>query len=251
MSVAKNLRLLRRIRGLTLEELSEKVGISVSYLSRIESGNRRVTEPLLFKLSELLECDPAEILSNEPPEKQIASLGFSSFSLQSKYPPEKVSELMELLEKVTGQLDSNVQMTHKIPVFTSHYFKNSLLPVPSSGDQSAVLEGVPLSEPSDWISCPPELAEVKTAFAYCVVNEEMSPRYNPGDIVFVHPHKPLMPGCFVLAVTQGNVAKLRQFVTSDGEAFTFRSYGVETKEETLSISDIKAVYRVVSAKESA
>ncbi|MDP3936192.1 MAG: helix-turn-helix transcriptional regulator, partial [Alphaproteobacteria bacterium] len=69
MSVAKNLRLLRRIRGLTLEELSEQVGISVSYLSRIESGNRRVTEPLLFKLSELLQCDPTEILSDEPPEK--------------------------------------------------------------------------------------------------------------------------------------------------------------------------------------
>lgn len=251
MSVAKNLRLLRRIRGLTLEELSEKVGISVSYLSRIESGNRRVTEPLLFKLSELLECDPSEILSNEPPEKQIASLGFSSFSLQSKSSPEKVSELMELLAKVAGQLDSSVQSTKRIPLFTSHYFKNTLLPVPDTASNTEPLEGVPLTEPSDWVDCPPELLDVKTAFAYGVVNEEMSPRYNPGDTVFVNPHKPLMPGCFVLTITQNNTPKLRQFVNSDGETFEFKSFGTQAALEKLPIDDIKAVYRVVGARETA
>lgn len=251
MSVAKNLRLLRRIRGLTLEELSEKVGISVSYLSRIESGNRRVTEPLLFKLSELLECDPTEILSNEPPERQIASLGFSSFSLQNKQSPEKVEELMNLLERVAGQLDSSAHATKKIPLFASHYFKNTLLPIGETIPEPETLEGVPLTEPSDWVECPPELLDVKTAFAYCVVNDEMSPRYSPGDTVFVNPHKPLMPSCFVLVITQDGAPKLRQFVNSDGETFEFRSFGAQQKAEQLSIDDIKAVYRVVGARETA
>lgn len=249
MSVAKNLRLLRRIRGLTLEELSEQVGISVSYLSRIESGNRRVTEPLLFKLSELLQCDPTEILSDEPPEKQIASLGFTSLSFHRKNQPEKVSELMELLEKVTGQLQDSSASFPKIPLFTSHYFKNEAWTSHALTDEST-LEGVALKEPTDWISCPPELANVKNAFAYNVVNEDMAPRYNPGDIVFANPQKPLMPGCFALLIKNDDSTALRQFVKSNGDAFVLKSYQ-NNKEETLSVDSIKGIYRVVGSRELA
>jgi transcriptional regulator with XRE-family HTH domain len=249
MSVAQNLRLLRRIRGLTLEELSEQVGISVSYLSRIESGNRRVTEPLLFKLSELLECDPTEILSEEPPEKQIASLGFTSLSFHRKNQPEKVSELMELLEKVTGQLQASTTLSPKIPVFTSHYFKNTPWASHPAAEASA-LDGLPLNEPSDWLPCPPELITVHNAFAYTVVNDEMAPRYNPGDIVFVHPQKPLMPGCFALIVKNDDTAAVRQFVKSNGDTFTLKSCQ-EDKEETLPMSAIKGIYRIVGSREPA
>ena len=249
MSVAKNLRLLRRIRGLTLEELSEQVGISVSYLSRIESGNRRVTEPLLFKLSELLQCDPTEILSVEPPEKQIASLGFTSLSFHRKNQPEKVSELMELLEKVAGQLQDSTTSLPKIPVFTSHYFKNNPWTSHSTSEIST-LDGVPLSEPSDWLPCPPELTTVQNAFAYSVVNDEMAPRYNPGDIVFANPQKPLMPGCFALVIRNDDTAALRQFVKSNGDTFTLKSYQ-EGKDEILPASAIKGIYRIVGSREIA
>lgn len=249
MSVAKNLRLLRRIRGLTLEELSEQVGISVSYLSRIESGNRRVTEPLLFKLSELLQCDPTEILSDEPPEKQIASLGFSSLSFHRKNQPEKVSELMELLEKVACQLQDGANSLPKIPLFTSHYFKNEAWTSHSSTDEST-LDGVALNDPTDWVSCPPELTNVKNAFAYNVVNEDMAPRYNPGDIVFANPQKPLMPGCFALVINHDNTSVLRQFVKSNGDLFILKSYQ-GNKEETLPADSIKGIYRVVGSRELA
>lgn len=249
MSVAKNLRLLRRIRGLTLEELSDKVGISVSYLSRIESGNRRVTETLLFKLSELLQCDPAEILSDDPPEKQIASLGFNSLSFPPKNSAEKVSELMGLLEKVADQLQGSQSTPLKLPVFTSHYFKNESFPLQSKNDFPA-LEDIPLNEPSDWLPCPPELSQVKTAFAYHVVNDEMAPRYNPGDIVFVNPQKPLMPGCFALIVKNDGTIHLRQFIQSTGQIFTFKTYQ-STNEENVSITEIKGIYRIVGSREFA
>lgn len=249
MSVAKNLRLLRRIRGLTLEELSEQVGISVSYLSRIESGNRRVTEPLLLKLSELLQCDPTEILSDTPPEKQIASLGFSSLTFQRHNSPEKVSELMSLLEKVAGQLQSNTLTTQQLPIFTSHYFKNAALPHDDTAVSSS-LDGVPLNEPSDWLPCPPELSQVKTAFAYYVVNKEMSPRYNPGDVVFVNPQKPLMPGCYVLLLKNDDTTQLRQFINSNGQVFIFKSHQDNTEQE-LNIAQIKGIYRVVGSREFA
>lgn len=248
MSVAKNLRLLRRIRGLTLEELSEQVGISVSYLSRIESGNRRVTEPLLFKLSELLQCDPTEILSDEPPEKQIASLGFSSLSFVRKAQPEKVSELMNLLEKVAGQLQVSTQSTATLPVFSSHYFKN--IPWATHASAPTVSEDVPLNNPTDWLPCPPELANISSAFAFNVVDEEMAPRYNPGDIVYVNPQKPLITGCYVLVVKNDDTAVLRQFLKSNGQSFTLKSYQSQS-EETIQISDLKGIYRIIGSRELA
>jgi transcriptional regulator with XRE-family HTH domain len=49
--VAPRLRALRARRGLTLAELSDETGISVSTLSRLESGQRRPTLDLLIRLA--------------------------------------------------------------------------------------------------------------------------------------------------------------------------------------------------------
>ncbi|MFE0455086.1 helix-turn-helix domain-containing protein [Streptomyces sp. NPDC058914] len=50
-SIGPRLRALRRDRGLTLEALAEDTGISVSTLSRLESGRRRPTLDLLIPLA--------------------------------------------------------------------------------------------------------------------------------------------------------------------------------------------------------
>ena len=49
--VAARLRGLRTRRGLTLAELSDRTGISVSTLSRLESGGRKPTLDLLMRLA--------------------------------------------------------------------------------------------------------------------------------------------------------------------------------------------------------
>ncbi|MEU1734761.1 helix-turn-helix transcriptional regulator [Streptosporangium sp. NPDC020145] len=50
-AIGPRLRSLRRDRGMTLEELSAATGISVSRLSRIESGKRRPTLELLIPIA--------------------------------------------------------------------------------------------------------------------------------------------------------------------------------------------------------
>lgn len=49
----------RKARGLTLAELSQSVGCSVTYLSRIERGTTKVTVELLNKISHALTVDTA------------------------------------------------------------------------------------------------------------------------------------------------------------------------------------------------
>lgn len=61
-----NIRKLRTQKGLTLKELSEKVdGLSVSLLSKVETGERKLKSDLITQLCEVLSCSPNELLGFE------------------------------------------------------------------------------------------------------------------------------------------------------------------------------------------
>lgn len=244
MSMAKNLRLLRRIRGLTLEDLSEKAGISVSYLSRIESGNRRITDAILIKLAALLRCDPEEIVSNEVPETQIEKLGFKSLNLNENKPTK--SELMHMLESVSTKLQGSVSRTKNFPVFSAVYTKNAPENTSRPSDDS-----IPLKNPSDWVETPPELEGVKGAFSYYVTNSEMMPRYQASELVYVHPQRPLTPNSFALIILPNDKVLLRQFKRAEGEALFFSNLELPDIEEVYNADDIKGLYRIIGSRESA
>ena len=53
------IREVRKARGLTLNALSAKLSCSTAYLSRIELGNARVSDPLLSEIGKALQVDPA------------------------------------------------------------------------------------------------------------------------------------------------------------------------------------------------
>ncbi|MGF7239568.1 MAG: helix-turn-helix domain-containing protein [Frankia sp.] len=65
-AVGPRLRALRRQRGVTLPQLSRTTGISVSTLSRLESGQRRLTLELLLPLARAHQV-PLDELVNAPP----------------------------------------------------------------------------------------------------------------------------------------------------------------------------------------
>src|SRR5262252_7350504 len=66
-AVGPRLRALRRQRGATLAGLSELTGISVSTLSRLESGGRKPTLELLLALSRAYQVPLDELVGAPPP----------------------------------------------------------------------------------------------------------------------------------------------------------------------------------------
>jgi transcriptional regulator with XRE-family HTH domain len=66
--VAERLRDLRRRRGLTLTELAEQTGFSLSTLSRLESGRRRPTLDLLLPLARIYETTLDDLVGRPAPE---------------------------------------------------------------------------------------------------------------------------------------------------------------------------------------
>ncbi len=98
--ISKVLRLIRQFNKMTQLELAEKLDISKSYLSEIESGKKTISLPLLEKYSTIFDIPASslvflsETLSHENPKKFSERFG-KGFS-------EKVITVMEwLIDKET------------------------------------------------------------------------------------------------------------------------------------------------------
>ena len=56
----------RKYRGLTQEQLAERIGIARSYLTKIERGDRRYDQPFLEHAAEALRCEPGDLVMRDP-----------------------------------------------------------------------------------------------------------------------------------------------------------------------------------------
>lgn len=65
------LRAARTARGWTLDELATRAGMSVSTLSRLESGKRQATLELLLPLTRLLGVSVESLLSTAAPDPRV------------------------------------------------------------------------------------------------------------------------------------------------------------------------------------
>ncbi len=58
--VARNLRMLRRAKGLSQEELADRAEINRNYVGMLEREEHAATVDMLEKLADVLEVDPIE-----------------------------------------------------------------------------------------------------------------------------------------------------------------------------------------------
>lgn len=60
-AMANRIRELRQARGMSLEEVGRRSGLTVQYLSRIERGERRLTDTLMHRIAAALTVQPADL----------------------------------------------------------------------------------------------------------------------------------------------------------------------------------------------
>lgn len=61
--VGRNVRRIRRAKGLTQEELAERSGFGQNYLSDLERGRRNPTVVTLWELAQTLGVTPVELIT--------------------------------------------------------------------------------------------------------------------------------------------------------------------------------------------
>ena len=63
-AIGQRIRKIRKAHGLSQEELAEKVGISTTHMSHIETGNTKLSLPVFVELAEALDIRTDEMLSD-------------------------------------------------------------------------------------------------------------------------------------------------------------------------------------------
>jgi transcriptional regulator with XRE-family HTH domain len=56
----------RKHRGLTLEALAERIGVTHGAISQLERGITSYTQPMLEALAEAMYCEPADLIMRDP-----------------------------------------------------------------------------------------------------------------------------------------------------------------------------------------
>jgi len=105
-------------------------------------------------------------------------------------------------------------------------------------------------EPIEMIRRPGPLIGVVGGFAMYIVGDSMSPRYEHGDLVLVHPTRPARAGDDVLVILRDSAedgarhAMVKQLVRRDDSAIKLRQFNPR-EEFTLKLEKIGGVHQIV------
>lgn len=104
----------------------------------------------------------------------------------------------------------------------------------------------------DWLARPPGLASARDAYALFVTGESMWPKYTTGDVVFIHPHRPVRPGDSVV-IQQRNgegetLSFLKDFIRRTPQGFLVRQYNPSAEIE-FPAATVAAMHRVLTSGE--
>ena len=70
------IRMYRRLRGRSMQELADHLNVSLSAISKIEKGYRRVDQEQLIKFAEFLDCPIQNLFVNEQCSQQEVVLAW-------------------------------------------------------------------------------------------------------------------------------------------------------------------------------
>lgn len=106
----------------------------------------------------------------------------------------------------------------------------------------------------DMIERPASLNGVAQAYAVYVVGASMEPRYHPGEVVHIHPGKPVNVGAYVLVQRRAKggdtpLAVIKRLVKRTPAKITLEQFNPH-KVFDIKLSDIVSVHRVVGSGET-
>ncbi|MCF7957179.1 MAG: XRE family transcriptional regulator [Phycisphaerae bacterium] len=208
MSLGQIIRKQRESMGITLDQVSRKVGYSKPYISTIETD--RVKNPpadeLLAKLEKLLNFDAGMLVRIAHMQKLPADIreAFENSQAENEHWRALVHKLMQSDRALAKQLKSdkfadllNSSVDNTQAVTTA----GKLVPVINRVTAGYPLDyddmGYPPGGADDYVRCP-DLHD-PNAFAVRVIGDSMEPKYKEGDIVVFSPALKVNNGddCFI------------------------------------------------------
>ncbi|GHU12465.1 hypothetical protein FACS189449_06160 [Alphaproteobacteria bacterium] len=216
-----HLKYLRKRSGYTLETLAEITSISISYLSRLESGSRRLNTDLIRRLSHAFGCEPAELLQEVSHDSHIVTpLEFSRKRRQEI----SVRESSMPLYSVSKDDENSPDLTIKI------------------------------CSPSEWRHRPAELMAKNDAFAI-KAESYFKPHFSSSSTLYLEPSSSLAPESTVVILNRGKILIKKIWSVTPtslqlcdiGDMELLKNGTISSKDTLMEVgrNSLEAIYRVV------
>ncbi|MEZ2132521.1 MULTISPECIES: helix-turn-helix domain-containing protein [unclassified Sinorhizobium] len=174
--------------GITQIELADQLGMSQQAISALFTGS--VTQPRKWR-------ELAHILNIS--EDEMRNLMYEAGAEAVQRGTRKVT--IAMLKQAAREKEPKAAKDFD-PLPNAHIL-DPVLPVTKPGRMLPVLgeavggddgEFIFNGSVLDYVACPPSLVNVPNAYSVFIDGESMSPRYRPGEVVYVHPGKPARRG---------------------------------------------------------
>lgn len=187
--VAVRLKALRDRTGLSVRKFAELIGLPASKYQHYEDRFKKPELPLMLVVTLALRLNgrgtpsiaPAEVFPLAGSQQFAASALYAEgLKVQVDAPrPESAASISEIMP--AGDAAARVSTSAELPVY-------------SSAEGGAAGAMVLSTDPIDYVKRPEPLFNVRAAFACYVIGDSMSPAYETGDMILVHPSKPVRGG---------------------------------------------------------
>lgn len=174
----------RLARGITQAQAGEAIEKSEAQISRIENGKSSLTEDMTVKLAAAYGTTPSG-LYQPPPDGTEPTIPPAP-----KLAPAPVSTLVPGPQV---NIPYRSEMPRDLPVRGTAACSSG-----NGAFQFETAEGY--GSAIDWVLRPPMLNGIPEAYALYMSGDSMEPKLAHGDLVLVHPKRPVRPGDLVVLI---------------------------------------------------
>lgn len=250
--VTDELKKLRERAGLSMNSLARDCGFKgASSYQRYENSDQYARKWL--PLSLVVKIAKALTGKGDPPiaQNEVMALAGVRLDRGGKVAAGTNDEFNELLVDTLGQPEIDLQKATNLP-------ENNTLPrdLPVFGVAIGGTEGDFNFNGTvvDYVRRPPSLMKIRNAFGVYVIGDSMSPRFDHGDLVFVHPGRPPQPGNDVIVELHGEHGApgpcyIKRLVRRSADRIVLAQFNPARDDIAIDIARVKAVYRILTAAE--
>ena len=102
--IGQRIRKIRKAHGLSQEALAERIGISTTHMSHIETGNTKLSLPVLVDIADALEVRTDDLLSRDAANTATA-ISCEILSVLEKCTTNEAKILSEILKTAKQSMD--------------------------------------------------------------------------------------------------------------------------------------------------
>lgn len=208
---------LREALGMSQQKLADLVGCGQGDIAKLENGTKRSTVDWMVRIAPHLGVNPKDLMPPAPGDAPLLRLPGGDVAVGPRHAP-----------------------THPRD-------QRDLIPVRSAargGEQEMFLYDGPI----DWVPRPYSLLNVHEPYALYMVGESMMPRFRPGQILYVNPHRPATAGYGAVITKKNQAVMVKEFVRRTNRELHLRQYNPDELIE-IDLDEVVEVHTIVQVDE--